>query len=163
SGAGAGGVCLPQPMIREPTAALGNRSAAPMPERGLCAHRGATQLSPENTLAAFRDAILVGAHMIELDLRLSQDGHPMVIHDQSVERTTDGTGDVSDLTLAQIKQFTVRNPRATSPVPERIPTLEETLDIMPRNAWLNLHLKGKVEKPGWPSRLLRPFLRRGAR
>jgi len=131
-----------------------------MPERGLCAHRGAMQLRPENTLSSFREALRLGAHMLELDVRRSRDGHAVVIHDQGVERTTDGTGQVSDLTLAQLQRFAVRDPQRVSEPPERLATLVETLALMPTNIWLNVHLKGKAEGGGWWSRL-RPLLHRG--
>ena len=67
----------------------------------LVAHRGGSRLAPENTMAAFRAAIDDwGADMLELDVRLSKDGVVMVIHDETVDRTTDGLGRVADHTLA---------------------------------------------------------------
>jgi glycerophosphoryl diester phosphodiesterase len=69
------------------------------------AHRGASGLAPENTLAAFKLALALGADGIEMDVQLSADGHPMVIHDRRVNRTTDGTGLVSRLTLAQLQRL----------------------------------------------------------
>lgn len=118
------------------------------------------QLWPENTLASFREAIRLGAHMIELDVRLSKDGQPMVIHDQNVDRTTNGTGNVAELVLDELKQFHIRDPKRGILKQEHIPTLAETLDIMPRNIWLNLHLKGKADRGGWWSRLTRAVSRK---
>lgn len=69
----------------------------------LVAHRGGAALAPENTLAAFQSAVDHGAAMIALDVRLSADGELAVIHDETVDRTTDGSGKVGDQTLAQIK------------------------------------------------------------
>ncbi|HAT37938.1 MAG TPA: hypothetical protein DCS75_05560, partial [Gemmatimonadetes bacterium] len=72
----------------------------------LVAHRGGSRLAPENTMAAFESAIRDwGADMLELDVRLSKDGVVMVIHDDSVDRTTDGTGPVSAYTKQELKQL----------------------------------------------------------
>ena len=76
-----------------------------MPSRGICAHRGASDTHPENTLAAFREAIQLGAHMIEFDVALSKDGQLVLMHDTTVDRTTDGDGPVSELTLAELKKL----------------------------------------------------------
>lgn len=116
-----------------------------LPERGLCAHRGAMDTHPENTLAAFREAIRVGAHMIELDAYLTRDKNLVVIHDSAVDRTTDGKGKVSGLTLAEIKGLDAGSWKSQEFKGERIPTLDEALEIMPLNVWLNVHLKGGAE------------------
>ena len=76
-----------------------------MPTRGICAHRGASDSHPENTIAAFREAIRLGAHMIELDVTLSSDGKLVLMHDHTVDRTTDGNGRVEELTLADLKKL----------------------------------------------------------
>jgi len=68
-------------------------------------HRGAAGLAPENTLGAFRLAIALGADGVEMDVQLSADGHPVVIHDARVNRTTNGAGAVSRLTLRQLQQL----------------------------------------------------------
>jgi glycerophosphoryl diester phosphodiesterase len=86
-------------------------------------HRGASAELPENTLPAFALAKELGAYGIELDVHLSRDGVPVVIHDESVNRTTDGSGDVADLDLAVLRQFDAGN-GAT------IPTLAEVLDLV---------------------------------
>ena len=62
------------------------------------AHRGASSTRPENTLASFEEAIRLGARLVEFDVRLSLDGVPVVMHDATVDRTTDGTGPVHELT-----------------------------------------------------------------
>ena len=120
----------------------GNTLRAVLPERGICAHRGAMDTHPENTLAAFREAIDAGAHMIELDAYLTKDSHLVVIHDKTVDRTTDGTGNVSDLTLAEIQKLDAGSWKSPDFKGERIPSLQEALGIMPSNIWLNVHLKG---------------------
>ena len=72
-------------------------------------HRGACGYAPENTLEAFRLSMEMGADGFELDVHMSLDGELVVIHDESVDRTTDGTGLVRDLTLAQLKQLKKRS------------------------------------------------------
>jgi len=103
------------------------------------AHRGASATSPENTLAAFIKAIECGSDIIELDLRMTRDGHVVVIHDASVDRTTDGQGLVAELTLAQIKAldagyaFSLDGGK-TFPFRSKgitVPTLEEVLQALP--------------------------------
>ena len=71
----------------------------------ILAHRGASGYAPENTLEAFRLAMEMGADGFELDVHMSKDGELVVIHDETVDRTTNGTGFVKDLTLAQLKEL----------------------------------------------------------
>src|SRR5690625_1222754 len=115
-----------------------------LPERGICAHRGAMGDFPENTLPSFLEAIYAGAQMIEFDLRLTKDSVLVVIHDSKVDRTTDGEGDVSEYTYEQIRQLDAGIKTGKRFKGTRIPTLEEVLDIMPKNIWLNCHIKGGV-------------------
>jgi len=89
-------------------------------------HRGASGHAPDNTLAAFRKAADLDADMVELDVQVSSDGALVVIHDLVVEHCTDGHGAVGDLTLAQLKALTVRDPR-NAITGERIPTFEEAI------------------------------------
>jgi len=106
----------------------------------LIAHRGGAGLAPENTMAAFRRAVdLWQADMIEFDVRATLDGHCVVMHDPTVARTTDGTGEVAKLTLAQLREldagyrFTPDGGR-TFPFRGqgiRIPTIEEVLNDLP--------------------------------
>jgi glycerophosphoryl diester phosphodiesterase len=86
-------------------------------------HRGAVGLEPENTLRSFRRAQEVGADEVELDIRLSADGHLVVVHDATVDRTTDGTGTVAELTLARLQAL-------DAGAGERIPTYAEVLDAI---------------------------------
>ena len=115
-----------------------------MPTKGICAHRGASVSHPENTLAAFKEAIRLGAHMIELDLALSKDDAIVVLHDSTLDRTTNGKGLVSDWSLKELKTLDAGSFKATHFKGERIPTFQEVLAIMPENIWLNVHLKGGV-------------------
>ena len=113
-----------------------------LPDRGLCAHRGAMTTHPENTLPAFRAAIDAGAHMIEFDVTLTKDNELVVIHDLTVDRTTSGTGRVRELTFDEIRKLDAGSWKSPEFAGEQIPTLLEVLDIMPVNIWLNIHLKG---------------------
>ncbi len=112
-----------------------------LPVRGLCAHRGAMDTHPENTLASFKAAIDHGAHMIEFDVHLTSDHKLVIIHDPTVERTTNGHGKVSEMTLEQIKKLDAGSWKGAEFAGEKIPTLSEALSIMPSNIWLNIHLK----------------------
>ena len=125
-----------------------------LPERGLCAHRGAMGSHPENTLIAFREAVKAGAHMIEFDVRLTKDKKLVVLHDATVDRTTNGTGNIADLTLKEIKQLDAGSWKSPEFEGERIPTLHETLSVMPYNIWLNIHIKGEGDIPGLVAEIL---------
>lgn len=99
------------------------------------AHRGASTDYPENTLLAFRAAIELGAYGIELDLHLSKDGVPVVIHDADVSRTTTGSGRVANLYLADIKRLDAGNG-------EHVPTFEEVLLLTKGKVKLDIEVKG---------------------
>ena len=113
-----------------------------MPQRGLCAHRGASETHPENTIPAFMEAIAAGAQMIEFDIQLTKDSALVIMHDETVDRTTNGKGKVSELTLAEIRQLDAGSKKGAQYAGTRVPTFEEALAVMPRNVWLNCHLKG---------------------
>ena len=98
------------------------------------AHRGASAYEPENTLRAFELAIRQGAQMIELDLHLTADGHVVVIHDSTLNHTTNLQGRVDQMTLEQIK-------RADAGKGERVPTLDEVLDLTAGQVRLYLEIK----------------------
>src|SRR5215471_1587498 len=98
------------------------------------AHRGASAYEPENTLRAFDLAIRQGAQMIELDLHVTCDNHVVVIHDPTLNHTTNLTGRVDRLTLAEVR-------RADAGKGERVPTLDETLDLTLGKVRLYLELK----------------------
>ena len=116
-----------------------------MPNRGLCAHRGAMVTHPENTLTAFREAIRIGAHEIEFDVCHTKDDQLVIIHDPTVDRISNGTGKIAELTLEEIQRMDAGSWKDPQFKGERIPTLSETLSIMPENIWLNIHLKGGRE------------------
>ena len=92
-------------------------------------HRGAKGCEPENTLISFEKAIDLNVDGIELDVHLSSDGEIMVIHDKTIDRTTNGKGFVKNFTSSQLKEL-------------EIPTLIEVLDLANRNCFVNIELKG---------------------
>lgn len=106
----------------------------------LMAHRGNKIACPENTLAAFRQALADGADIIETDLHLTADDILVCIHDATVDRTTDGTGAVADKTLAELKVLSAAYGRPEFEA-ERIPTLTELAAILPDTVALGLELK----------------------
>lgn len=110
------------------------------------AHRGASARQPENTIAAFAAAMEAGADGVELDVQLTSDGVPVVIHDETVDRTHDGTGTVSSFTLAQLQKLKSKIKPKGDPMVTRIPTLAEVLDLLATGSQLiNVELKNTVE------------------
>lgn len=114
----------------------------------LIAHRGGARLAPENTLETFRDAVDVwAADILEMDVRATADGRIVVLHDPDVDRTTDGTGAVADLTLDEVREldagYGFRDPEGRASHLGRgirIPLLEEVLESFPR-VRLNVEIK----------------------
>ncbi len=110
------------------------------------AHRGYSQILPENTIPAFLKAAECGADMIEFDVHLTKDGHAVVIHDNDVDRTSNGSGDVKDLTLRELKEFNFNFLKIYELGILPIPTLEEVIDAVPDNVLLNIELKNCPHK-----------------
>ncbi len=111
------------------------------------AHRGASYDAPANTLAAFRLARQMGADGIELDTSLTADGVPVVIHDLSVDETTDGTGRVRDLTLRELKRLDAGSHYDFAFKTERIPTLDEAFEVIGPDLLVNVELKSLGFRP----------------
>ncbi|MGE5463990.1 MAG: glycerophosphodiester phosphodiesterase [Syntrophothermus sp.] len=105
------------------------------------AHRGASSYAPENTLASFELALALQADAIELDVKLSADGQVIVIHDSTVDRTTNGKGKVRDLTLAELKSLDAGSSFSPKFAGEKIPTLEEVFEAMGKRTFINIELK----------------------
>jgi glycerophosphoryl diester phosphodiesterase len=105
------------------------------------AHQGAGGIAPSNTLTAFRRAADLGAAGIELDVHLSADGAAVVIHDFTVDRTTDGRGRVADLPLAALKELDAGSWFDPAFADERIPTLEEVFEAVGWELLINVELK----------------------
>ena len=124
---------------------LSAQSAIVLPSGGICAHRGAKDTHPENTITAFKEAVRLGVQMIELDVQLTKDGYLVILHDNTVDRTTNGTGKINDLTLEEVKKLDAGSWKSPDFKEERIPTLKEALSVIPENIWINVHLKGGAE------------------
>jgi glycerophosphoryl diester phosphodiesterase len=103
-------------------------------------HRGAPAYEPENTLRSFRRALAMGVAAVELDVQLTKDGHLAVIHDETLDRTTNGQGPVQDFTLAELK-------RLDAGQGEPIPSLEEVFDLVKGKAHLVVELKQPEAAP----------------
>lgn len=111
------------------------------------AHRGFSGRAPENTLAAFRAAIEAGCDMIELDVHLSRDNQVVVIHDDTLERTTSGRGNVADRTFAELQRLDAGSwfdPRFSG---EKIPALAEVLSLARNRILVNIELKKGTHFP----------------
>lgn len=109
----------------------------------IIAHRGDSFARPENTLAAFQAALEAGAELIEFDVQLTKDGQVVVIHDATVDRTTDGMGPVNELTLHELRGLSAGYPTRFGGAfeDERIPTLSEALSFLGRRARLMIEIK----------------------
>ncbi|WP_210462114.1 glycerophosphodiester phosphodiesterase [Rufibacter roseolus] len=105
------------------------------------AHRGAAGLAPENTLAAVKKGLETQADYIEVDVHQSKDGEVVVIHDPTVDRTTNGTGRVADLTLAELKKLDAGSKLDSAFAGERIPTLAQVLRAVKGKKKLLIELK----------------------
>lgn len=133
-----------------------NRLLARWPKRPwIIAHRGASGLAPENTLTAFILAAEQGADWIELDLRLTKDGHVVVCHDATVNRTTNGKGPIDQYSLAELQALDAgysfsSDGGKTFPfrgLGLRIPTLEEVIAVLPERVGLNVEIKSAPWDP----------------
>lgn len=96
----------------------------------IVAHRGSSGNRPENTLPAFAEAVRVKADIIELDVHLSKDEQLIVMHDDTVDRTTNGKGRICDLTVAQLKELNAGSWFSDEFKAAKIPTLKEVLDLL---------------------------------
>ena len=118
-------------------------------------HRGASGYNPENTLSSFEKAMELGVDMIELDVHVCKSGEVVVIHDDTINRTTNGKGKVRLKTLDELKNVEIKNG-------EKIPTLFEVLELVDKKVKVNIELKGEntaipvleiieefVSKKGW--------------
>jgi len=111
----------------------------------IAAHRGWSARYPENTMTAYRAALAEDIDEIELDIHLSKDGIPVLIHDQTVDRTTDGTGPVRNLTLSELQKLDAGSWKDRQFAGERIPTVESFFDFLREfpGILLNVEIKQK--------------------
>lgn len=112
------------------------------------AHRGATGYAPENTIAAFDKAIEMKSDYIEMDIQRSKDGELVIIHDITVDRTTDGSGYIKDLTLNQLSNLDAGSWKGDEFSGEKIPTFDEILDKYHGKIGILLELKAPELYPG---------------
>lgn len=98
------------------------------------AHRGAKGYEPENTLKSFQKALDLNADGIELDVHLSADGHIIVMHDETIDKMTNGKGDINTFSLSELKSFLIADKY-------QIPTLNEVFDLIDKKCFINVELK----------------------
>ncbi len=120
-------------------------------------HRGARLEAPENTLLGFAHANRLGVEGVEFDVRLSRDNHPIVIHDATVDRTTNGSGTVADLTLSELAQLDARGTFTDWPSPAGVPSLSEVLRIV--ESRLHLMIEIKTDSPEREEQIARGITR----
>lgn len=136
-------------------AALANADAPVDSRTAACAHRGDCKVAPENTLPAIVSAVQKGAAMIEFDVQKTKDGHLVIMHDTTVDRTTNGKGRVSDLTFAEIRALDAGSWFSPEFAGTQVPTLEEVLDVIPPGILCNVHLKNTPGLAEDAARLIR--------
>ncbi|MBL7812079.1 MAG: glycerophosphodiester phosphodiesterase family protein [Bacteroidetes bacterium] len=105
------------------------------------AHRGGWEIGIENAIPTMRESLSTGAKALEMDVQLTKDGHLIVMHDMTLDRTTNGTGKTIDYTLKEIKQLKIKD-ESGNIKDLRVPTLAEVLDSLPRDVVIELDVKG---------------------
>lgn len=137
------------------------------PRPRLFAHRGGSSIAPENTLEAFRAGLAAGADRLELDVHATADGQVVVFHDATLDRTTDGSGPVREVTLAELRRLDAgarfAGPSGDFPFRGRgivVPTLDELLEALPGVA---LNIEVKQDAPAIERAVLEVLARHGAR
>jgi glycerophosphoryl diester phosphodiesterase len=124
---------------------------ATLPDVLVVAHRGGAALAPENTLVAFGNAIKIGVDMVECDVHLSKDGELVVMHDPDLARTTNGAGQISGLTLAELKKLNAAAKFGNGDWPEQqIPTLDELLDLVKGKVGIQIEIKTSASNARYP-------------
>jgi glycerophosphoryl diester phosphodiesterase len=132
------------------------------------AHRGNSSAAPENTFASFESAIRLGATLVECDVQMTADGHIVVIHDPTLDRTSDRSGDVRTLSLAEVQAADVSYPKnfGSTFSPQRVPTLGELLAFLKGRARLMLEIKkesSQKDNDQFERRIAAEIVRSGAR
>jgi glycerophosphoryl diester phosphodiesterase len=139
----AGCSATPTATPAEKPTALGGGS---MTRTMIIAHRGGAALAPENTLAAFERGIAEKADAVELDVHLSKDGAVVVMHDPILTRTTDGSGNIADLTLAELQKLNAAAKFTGGAIaPQKIPTLQEVVDLVNGRVGMQVEIKLKSD------------------
>ena len=127
--------------LRATDSASSPAAVAPPPRPLVVGHRGAAAHAPENTIAAFERGLALGADVVECDVHLTSDGHLVVIHDDTLERTTTGRGRVGDHTLAELRTLDAGSWRGPAFAGERIPTLVELLALVRGRSRIAIEVK----------------------
>jgi glycerophosphoryl diester phosphodiesterase len=134
----------------QPLGSLGLNDGVPV----TIAHRGDPAAAPENTLPSFEAALASGAEVLELDVRITADGYPVLFHDETLERTTDGEGPLADRTLAELHTLDAGSWYGSAWAGTRIPTFAEFLPLLQRSdARALIELKGE-----WTAEGLQPII-----
>ncbi|MDQ7826832.1 MAG: glycerophosphodiester phosphodiesterase family protein [Candidatus Eremiobacteraeota bacterium] len=138
-------------------------SEAPQPQKKpfIIGHRGASSLAPENTMASFRKAQTLGAEMIELDVHRTKDGALIIMHDDTVDRTTDGQGAVKDLTLREIKALDAGSWFSPDFKGEGVPTFDEVLQWARGKVKIDIEIKNSMQYPGIEKEIISLLKARG--
>ena len=110
----------------------------------VCAHRGEHLTAPENTIPSIRSAIREGVRQVEIDVKTTRDGTEVLMHDWTVDRTTNGSGNVAELTFAEIRMLDAGSWFDISYENIRVPTLQEALAVIPDEVAVNVHVHGGV-------------------
>ncbi len=140
--------------VKPPTPGAGPAASPSAKTPAIVAHRGGAGLAPENTLAAFENALKLGVDMVECDVHLSKDGEVVVMHDPNLSRTTNGSGEIGDLPLAELKKLNAAakfTGGTRSVPPQPVPTLAELLDLVKGKAGIQIEIKlaaGNARYPG---------------
>lgn len=121
----------------------------------IIAHRGGAADCPENTLAAFKNAVELGADGVEFDVQLTKDGEVVVIHDEFIDRTMSGSGLVKDYTLAELRQMSAGEFFSPDFKDQKIPTLAEVLELVKELEVINIELKNYLPYPGLEDKVLK--------
>lgn len=111
-------------------------------ETYVCAHRGDVKNAPENTLPAFQSAVKKGVQMIEFDVQMTKDGHLVIMHDSTVNRTTNGQGKVAELTSEEINKLDAGKWFDEKFTGIKVPSLSEVVSIIPHEILCNVHVYG---------------------
>jgi len=121
-----------------------------LPRKLLIAHRGYKAKYPENTMAAFKAAMAFGSPMIELDITLSRDRKIVVIHDETLDRTTNGSGEVRKHTFTELRSLDAGSWFSPEFKGEKLPSLEEVLDLCAGKILVNVEIKPEAHEEPMP-------------
>ncbi len=118
---------------------------AEMPNGGICAHQGDNAAFPANPVPAFKSAADKGAAMVEMDVQRCATGELVIMHDATVDRTTNGTGEIARLTFEQIRALDAGVKKSPKFAGTKVPTFDEAIGCLPKDGiWINVHCSDNV-------------------